>query len=89
MTINEFKDYLKNNKSVSEEFEKLIKEATKDVKDKEEIPEITSQIASKVGCEISADDIRAYIADNKVEKLSDDLLEDVVGGFLLFFPWWS
>jgi len=89
MTIVEFKQYLKDNADVKEKFEKLLKEATEGVQNKEEIPEITAQVAAKVGCEITAEDIKAHLKENNVEELSDDALENVVGGFLLFFPWWS
>lgn len=89
MTLDEFNKYLEENKDVAVKYSAALKEALKEAKGKEEYPAIMAKVASELGLNLSEEEISQKAKCGEVQELSDDELENVAGGFLLFFPWWS
>jgi len=88
MTLDEFNKALQENQDVAEKYSTLLKEALKD-KSKKEYPAIMSKIAADLGYDLSVEELAAKAQNDGVQELADDALDNVNGGFLLFFPWWS
>jgi len=89
MTLDEFNKYLEENKDVAAKFNAALKEALKGTKGQQEYPAIMVKVASEFGLELSEEEIAQKAKSGDFQKLTDEELDNVAGGFLLFFPWWS